>query len=178
MYWHVENGYKLHIWLVSGAVLLMTCMHVSLHWTSMPQLHHILSCLYAVYWSSTIAEVCDINCPAIVGISKLMRIICQFWINNTSPINTLPKTTFFFVLKNKDINENYLEHFIPIQIYMFIPNIRFWSITSIDAKLMKFSINIKCTTLRSSCRKIWSFFFNLSLLHHTFKSTCTIWPYW
>jgi hypothetical protein len=153
------------------------CMSL-LHWTSMPQLHHILSCLYAVYWSSTIAEVCDINCPAIVGISKLMRIICQFWINNTSPINTLPKTTFFFVLKNKDINENYLEHFIPIQIYMFIPNIRFWSITSIDAKLMKFSINIKCTTLRSSCRKIWSFFFNLSLLHHTFKSTCTIWPYW
>ncbi len=85
-----------------------------------------------------------------------------------------PQNYIFFVLKNKDLNENYLEHFIPIQIYMFISNIRFWSITSNDAKLMKFSINIKCTTLRSSCRKIWSF----ESLHHTFKSTCTIWPYW
>jgi hypothetical protein len=73
-------------------------MYVCSHWTSMPQLHHILSCLRAVYSSSTIAEVFDINCPAIVGISKLMRIICQFWINTTwtSPTNTLPKTTFFW----------------------------------------------------------------------------------
>jgi hypothetical protein len=85
------------------------------------------------------------------------------------PLIHFPKL-HFCVFINKDISENYLEHFIPIRIYMFIPYIRFWSITSFDAKLMKFSINIQCTTLKRSCRK-YGHFISIWVLHHTFKST-------
>jgi hypothetical protein len=68
---------QLQIWLVSGAILLITCMYVSssLDIHAPVTLHIKLpTCCVLVFY--TITEVFDINCPAIVGISKLMRIIC------------------------------------------------------------------------------------------------------